>query len=92
MRWAIELTPPQGEPLRAAGTAGGICTARAHAAAAITAPARTTTHCDAPLDITVVTGRRTITLTAPPTALRDIRALIARLRDMHTLTRPQPTT
>ena len=89
MRWAIELTPSEGHPVRAAGRAGGICTARAHAAAAITALARDTARDDAPFDISVVTGRRTITLTAPPTALRDVQIVIALLRDVHTLTRAQ---
>ena len=89
MRWAVELTPPDGQPVRAAGMAGGICTARAHAAAAIAALARERTHCAEPLDITVVTGRRTITVTVPPAALRDLQILVTILRDVHTLTRDE---
>ena len=69
--------------------AGGICTARAHAAAAIAALARQTAHRDAPLNITAVIGRRTITLTAPPTALRDLQALVALLHDAHALPRAE---
>lgn len=85
MRWLVELTPPAGPPVRAAGRASGICTARAHAAAAIAALSRETAGGDAPLDIAVVTGRRTITLTAPPTALRDVQYLVALLHQFHAL-------
>lgn len=87
MRWLIKLTPTDGKPVQATGKAGGICTARAHAAAAIAALARDTANSDAPLDITVITGRRTITLTAPPTALHDVHALIALLTGIHVTTR-----
>ena len=92
MRWLVELTPPGGRPVRAAGMAGGICTARANAAAAIAALARDTANGDVPLDFTVVAGRRTITLTAPPTALHDVHTVVALLRQLHVLTRAAATT
>ena len=87
MRWLIQLTPPDGPPVRAAGRAGGICTTRAHCAAAIAALARDTAPRDTPLKITVVMGRRTNTFTAPARALHDVQTLVACLRDLHALSR-----
>ena len=79
MHWLTEVTPPGGAPIRAAGIAGGPCTARAHAAAAIAALACGFSDRDTPLTVRTAIGRRSLEFTAGPSALGDVQALITAL-------------
>ena len=79
MRWLTEVTPRDGAPIRAAGMAGGPCTARAHAAAAIAALACNIGEPDTPLIVRTAIGRHSLKFTAKPSALGDVQVLVAAL-------------
>ena len=83
MRWVVEVSAPAGPPVRIAGMAGGMCTARSHAAAAIAAAARDLAAGDAALNITTRVGRRRVQFTAAPRLHQDLQYLVGLLERAH---------
>lgn len=61
--------------------AGGICTARAHAAAAVVALCREIDEPDHAATVTVDLGRRTITFPARAANVADVRSTMCRMRE-----------
>ena len=73
MRWTVIASIPDGTSIEASGMAGGICTARAHAAAAAAALyERLAEQTPTAVLVTVTIGRRTTQFPTPHAARQDL--------------------
>ena len=84
MRWEVTVSTPGGAITQVSGIAGGICTGRAHAAAAVAGLCAQSAANNAPtVAVTATVGPYTARISAQPESLSDVKALIRALEKVH---------